>query len=183
MSRIGKKPIEIPKGVEVKLEGTHIEVKGPKGKLEKEIHPDIVARIEDNKIFVERPSDRKFHKALHGTTRQLISNMIEGVSKGFSKELEILGTGYRARMEGTKLVINVGYSNPVEVNPPAGIQFEVEGQNIIRVRGIDKQLVGDVAASIRRIRPPEPYKGKGIRYRGEIVRKKAGKAGVKAGGK
>lgn len=183
MSRIGKKPIEIPKGVEVKLNGKHIEVKGPKGKLEFDIHPEINVRIEDNKIVVERPSDKKIHKALHGTMRQIINNMIEGVTKGFSKELEIVGTGYRARMEGNKLVINVGFSHPVEILPPPGIQFEVEGQNIIRVKGIDKQLVGDVAAQIRRIRPPEPYKGKGIRYRGEVIRRKAGKAGVKAGGK
>jgi len=183
MSRIGKKPIEIPKGVEVKLNGKHIEVKGPKGKLEFDIHPEINVRIEDNKIILERPSDKKIHKALHGTMRQIINNMIEGVTKGFSKELEIVGTGYRARMEGNKLVINVGFSHPVEILPPPGIQFEVEGQNIIRVKGIDKQLVGDVAAQIRRIRPPEPYKGKGIRYRGEVIRRKAGKAGVKAGGK
>jgi large subunit ribosomal protein L6 len=183
MSRIGKKPIEIPKGVEVKLNGNHIEVKGPKGKLEMDIHPDMMVKIEGDKIFVERPSDKKFHKALHGTTRQLINNMIEGVTKGFVKELEIVGTGYRAKMEGSKLVINVGFSHPVEFTPPPGIQFEVEGQNIIRVKGIDKYLVGDVAATIRRVRPPEPYKGKGIRYRGEIVRRKAGKAGVKAGGK
>jgi len=183
MSRIGKKPIEIPKGVEVKLNGNHIEVQGPKGKLEMDIHPDMMVKIEGNKIFVERPSDKKFHKALHGTTRQLINNMIEGVTKGFVKELEIVGTGYRAKMEGSKLVINVGFSHPVEFTPPPGIQFEVEGQNIIRVKGIDKYLVGDVAATIRRVRPPEPYKGKGIRYRGEIVRRKAGKAGVKAGGK
>jgi large subunit ribosomal protein L6 len=183
MSRIGKKPIEIPKGVEVKIEGTRVKVKGPKGALETEIHPEITVKIEGNQIKVERPSDKKFHRALHGTMRQLINNMIEGVTKGFSKELEIVGTGYRARMDGSKLVINIGFSHPVEIDPPQGIQFEVEGQNIIKVKGIDKQLVGNVAAAIRDIRPPEPYKGKGIRYRGEIIRRKAGKAGVKAGGK
>ncbi|MEO0198680.1 MAG: 50S ribosomal protein L6 [candidate division WOR-3 bacterium] len=183
MSRIGKKPIEIPKGVDVKLDGNHIVVKGPKGTLELDIHPEITVKVEGNFIKVERPSDKKIHRALHGTMRQLISNMIEGVTKGFSKELEIVGTGYRARMDGSKLVINIGFSHPVELVPPPGIQFEVEGQNIIRVKGIDKQLVGNVAAQIRAIRPPEPYKGKGIRYRGEVIRRKAGKAGVKAGGK
>ncbi len=183
MSRIGKKPILIPKGVEVKLIGNHLEVKGPKGKLELDVHPDVVVKIEGEKILVERPSDKKFHKSIHGTTRQLINNLIEGVTKGFTKELEVVGMGYRARMEGNKLVLNVGHSHPVEFTPPAGIQFEVEGQNIVRVKGIDKHLVGNVAATIRRVRPPEPYKGKGIRYKGETVRRKAGKAGVKAGGK
>ncbi|HOK23180.1 MAG TPA: 50S ribosomal protein L6 [Candidatus Hydrothermia bacterium] len=183
MSRIGKKPIEIPKGVEVKVEGKHIKVTGPKGNLETDIHPDMSVKIDGGEVLVDRPSDRKFHRALHGTTRQLISNMIEGVTKGYIKELEVAGTGYRARVEGNKLLLSVGYSNPVEIDPPAGVEFEVEGQNIIKVKGIDKCLVGNVAASIRKIRPPEPYKGKGIRYRGEIVRRKAGKTSVKAGGK
>jgi len=182
MSRIGKKPIEIPKGVQVQYKDGVITVKGPKGTLSFEHHPDMTIKIEKDKIVVERPSDKKFHKALHGTTRQIIANMVEGVSKGFVKELEIVGTGYRARMEGQKLILTVGYSHPVEIVPPEGIKFEVEGQNIIKVHGIDKQLVGEVAAQIRKVRPPEPYKGKGIRYKGEHVRRKAGKAGAKVGG-
>ena len=182
MSRIGKKPIEIPKGVQVQYKDGVVTVKGPKGTLSFKHHPDMTIKIEKDKIVVERPSDKKFHKALHGTTRQIIANMVEGVSKGFVKELEIVGTGYRARMEGQKLVLTVGYSNPVEVVPPEGIRFEVEGQNIIKVHGIDKQLVGEIAARIRKVRPPEPYKGKGIRYKGEHVRRKAGKAGAKVGG-
>ena len=180
MSRIGKKPIPIPNGVTVALEGRTVKVKGPKGELTFTYHPDMRVRIEDNMVIVERPSDKRFHKALHGTTRQIIANMIRGVSEGFTKELEVVGTGYRAQMQGRKLVLNVGYSHPVEIEPPQGIELSVEGGTRIRVFGIDKQKVGQVAADIRRIRPPEPYKGKGIRYVGEVIRRKAGKAGAKA---
>lgn len=180
MSRIGKKPIPIPDGVTVSIEGRTVKVKGPRGELTFSHHPDMRVRIEDNMVLVERPSDKRFHKALHGTTRQIIANMIQGVSQGFVKELELVGTGYRAQMQGRNLVLSVGYSHPVIVEPPEGIELSVEGSNKIRVFGIDKQKVGQVAADIRRIRPPEPYKGKGIRYVGEVVRRKAGKAGAKA---
>lgn len=175
MSRIGLKPIEIPKDVEVKYENNHIHVKGPKGELERDIHPLVKVNIDGNILTVERANDEKFSRSIHGTTRSLINNMIEGVTKGFQKELEIIGVGYRAQKQGNKLVINAGYSHPVEIEPNEGIEFEVPKNTEIIVKGIDKQKVGSVAAEIRAIRPPEPYKGKGIRYKGEHVRRKEGK--------
>ncbi|GAA0418685.1 50S ribosomal protein L6 [Virgibacillus sp. AGTR] len=175
MSRIGLKPIEIPQGVEVKLEGNVVSVKGPKGELTRNLHPDIKVNMEDNVITLERPSDHKDHRALHGTTRSLINNMVEGVSKGFEKSLEIIGVGYRAQKQGNKVVINAGYSHPVELDPVDGIEIDVPKNTQVIVKGIDKELVGAVASNIRAIRPPEPYKGKGIRYEGEYVRRKEGK--------
>lgn len=180
MSRIGKKPIQIPEKVEVKIENGVVKVKGPKGELSYTPHPQTKIEIKDKEITVSRPSDKKFFRALHGTTRQIIANMIKGVSEGFVKELEIIGTGYRVRKEGTKLVLHLGFASPKYYTPPPDVKVEVEGENKIKVSGIDKQKVGQVAAEIRAIKPPEPYKGKGIRYVGEYVRKKAGKAGVKA---
>ncbi|MCM3741032.1 50S ribosomal protein L6 [Oceanobacillus luteolus] len=175
MSRIGLKPIEIPQGVEVKFDGNHVTVKGPKGELSKQIHEDMKINVEDNVITIERPSDHKEHRALHGTSRTMIANMIEGVTNGFQKSLEIQGVGYRAQMQGKKLVVNAGYSHPVEIDPIEGIEIEVPKNTELTVKGIDKELVGAVAANIRAIRPPEPYKGKGIRYVGEHVRRKEGK--------
>lgn len=180
MSRIGKKPIPIPDGVKVEYDGKIIKVKGPKGELSFTPHPDMIIEVDEREIRVKRPSDKKLHRALHGTTRQLINNMIVGVKEGFKKELEIVGTGYRARMEGKTLVLQVGFSHPVKYEPPPGVEIKVEDETKITVSGIDKQLVGEVAAQIRKVKPPEPYKGKGIRYVGEYVRRKAGKAGVKA---
>lgn len=175
MSRIGLKPIEIPEGVEVKLDGNKVSVKGPKGELSKEIHQDIIVKLEDNVLTLERPSDLKEHRSLHGTSRTMIANMVEGVTKGFEKSLEITGVGYRAQMQGNKLVVNAGYSHPVEIDAIDGIEIEVPKNTELTVKGIDKELVGAVAANIRAIRPPEPYKGKGIRYVGEYVRRKEGK--------
>jgi len=175
MSRIGLKPVEIPQGVDVKLDGKTITVKGPKGQLTRELHQDMKINIEDNVLTVERPSDQKEHRALHGTTRSLINNMVEGVSKGFEKTLDIIGVGYRAQKQGNKLVVNAGYSHPVEIDPIDGIEIDVPKNTQLIVKGIDKELVGAVAANIRAIRPPEPYKGKGIRYANEHVRRKEGK--------
>ena len=179
MSRIGKLPVAIPSGVKVDLKGQHLKVTGPKGTLEQEFEPSIKVTIADGEIAVERPSDRPQHRALHGLTRALINNMVEGVTKGFERVLEIQGVGYRASMQGKNLNLALGYSHPVTVEPPAGIDFVVEGTNIIKVSGIDKQAVGQTAANIRAWRKPEPYKGKGIRYQGEYVRRKVGKAGSK----
>lgn len=175
MSRIGLKPIEIPEGVEVQINGNHVKVKGPKGELSRDLHEDMIIKVEDNTVLVERQNDQKEQRALHGTTRSLIYNMVEGVKNGFQKELEIIGVGYRAQKQGNKLVVNAGYSHPVEVEQVEGIEFEVPSNTQIIVKGIDKELVGAVAANIRAIRPPEPYKGKGIRYEGEYVRRKEGK--------
>ncbi|MUK90486.1 50S ribosomal protein L6 [Ornithinibacillus sp. L9] len=175
MSRIGLKPIEIPSGVEVKLDGTTVTVKGPKGELTRNFSSEMKIVIEDNTVTVERPSDHKEHRSLHGTTRSLIANMVEGVSKGFEKQLEIIGVGYRAQKQGNKVVINAGYSHPVEIDPIEGIEIEVPKNTNVVVKGIDKEKVGAVAANIRAIRPPEPYKGKGIRYANEYVRRKEGK--------
>lgn len=175
MSRIGLKPIEIPQGVEVKLDGNTVTVKGPKGELSRELHQDIKVNIEGNVVTLERPSDHKDHRALHGTTRSLISNMVEGVSKGFEKSLEIIGVGYRAQKQGNKVVINAGFSHPVEIEPIEGIEIDVPKNTQLIVKGIDKEQVGAIASKIRAIRPPEPYKGKGIRYEGEYVRRKEGK--------
>ncbi|KKE78561.1 MULTISPECIES: 50S ribosomal protein L6 [Bacillaceae] len=175
MSRIGLKPIEIPEGVEVKQDGNTITVKGPKGTLTLDIHHDMKINIDGNVLTVERPSDHKEHRTLHGTTRSNIANMVEGVSKGFEKSLEIIGVGYRVQKQGNKVVINAGYSHPVEIEKIEGIEIDVPKNTEVVVKGIDKQLVGAVAANIRAIRPPEPYKGKGIRYAGEYVRRKEGK--------
>ncbi|WP_077324030.1 50S ribosomal protein L6 [Virgibacillus siamensis] len=175
MSRIGLKPIEIPEGVEIKMDGNTITVKGPKGELSRDFHEDMKVVIDGNVLTVERPSDHKEHRALHGTTRSLIGNMVEGVHKGFEKGLEINGVGYRAQKQGNKIVINAGYSHPVEIEPIEGIEIDVPKNTQVIVKGINKELVGAVAANIRAIRPPEPYKGKGIRYEGEYVRRKEGK--------
>ncbi|MGP4109079.1 50S ribosomal protein L6 [Virgibacillus sp. L01] len=175
MSRIGLKPVEIPEGVEVNINGNTATVKGPKGELTRDFHQDMKVVIEDNVLTVGRPSDHKEYRALHGTTRSLIGNMIEGVHKGFEKKLEITGVGYRALKQGDKVVINAGYSHPVELDPIDGIEIDVPKNTQIIVKGISKELVGEVAANIRAIRPPEPYKGKGIRYEGEYVRQKEGK--------
>lgn len=181
MSRIGRMPIELPSGVEVKIEKDNVvTVKGPKGTLTNKLHQDMVIQQEGNVVTVNRPSEGKMHKALHGLTRTLLNNMVEGVSKGFSKELEINGVGYRAQKQGKKLVMNLGYSHPVEMEEPAGITIEVPAPNKIVVNGIDKQAVGQLAAVIREKRPPEPYKGKGIKYADEHIRRKEGKTGGKA---
>jgi len=175
MSRIGLKPIEIPQGVEVKVDGHKVTVKGPKGELSKEIHADMIINLEDNVITIARPSDHKDQRALHGTSRTMIANMVEGVTNGFQKSLEITGVGYRAQKQGNKLVVNAGYSHPVEIDPIDGIEIDVPKNTELTIKGIDKELVGAIAANIRAIRPPEPYKGKGIRYTGEYVRRKEGK--------
>jgi large subunit ribosomal protein L6 len=178
MSRVGRLPVEIPQGVDVEIKGTSVRVKGPKGELSHTFPPVVEIKQEEGQVIVNRPSELKFHRSMHGTTRALIQNMVTGVTDGFEKFLEIQGVGYRAEMKGENLEISVGYSHPVDVEPPDGITFEVlERNNVIRISGADKQAVGQIAAVIRKIRPPEPYKGKGIRYRGEYVRRKAGKAG------
>ncbi|MCY7630717.1 50S ribosomal protein L6 [Bacillus altitudinis] len=177
MSRIGKKLIEIPSGVTVTNNDNTVTVKGPKGELTRAFHPDMEIKIEDNVLTVSRPSDHKEHRALHGTTRSLIANMVEGVSKGFERGLELIGVGYRAAKSGNKLVLNVGYSHPVEIVPEAGVEVEVPSQTKVIVKGIDKERVGALASNIRAVRAPEPYKGKGIRYEGEFVRRKEGKTG------
>jgi len=179
MSRIGRKPIAVPSGVAVTLDNTLITVNGPKGTLSRELHKDMKVSLEENVITVERPSDNKLHRSLHGTTRSVVANMVSGVTEGFSKSLELVGVGYRANKNGNKLVLNVGYSHPVEITPEAGIEFEVPAQNKIIVRGIDKELVGATAAKVRSVREPEPYKGKGIKYEGERIIRKEGKAGKK----
>lgn len=175
MSRIGKLPIELPKGVEVKLDGSHLTVKGGKGELELDVNAEMKVTVDDEQIVVERPSDQSRHKALHGLTRSLIANMVEGVSTGFRKTLEIQGVGYRADMKGNSLNLQLGYSHPIDFEPPEGISIQTPDQTTIVIEGPDKQAVGQVAAVIRGYRPPEPYKGKGIRYQGEQVRRKAGK--------
>lgn len=177
MSRIGRAPIEIPACVEVKIDNNIIEVKGPKGTLSREFHPDMLIEVSEGTITVTRPSDNKEHRSLHGLTRSLIANMVQGVTAGFSRNLEIVGVGYRAAKQGDKLVLSLGYSHPIEVIPAPGIEIEVPTPTKISVTGIDKELVGQTAANIRDFRRPEPYLGKGIRYEGERVRRKAGKAG------
>jgi large subunit ribosomal protein L6 len=179
MSRIGRKPIAIPNGVNVNLDNTLITVKGPKGTLSRELHKDMKIVVEENVITVERPSDHKLHRSLHGTTRSVVANMISGVTDGFAKALDLVGVGYRANKTGEKLVLNVGYSHPVEFTPDTGIEFDVPANNRIIVRGIDKELVGATAAKIRAVRKPEPYKGKGIKYENERILRKEGKAGKK----
>jgi large subunit ribosomal protein L6 len=175
VSRIGKQPIAVPDGVEITIEPELVKVKGPKGELEERVSREIGVAQENGEIVVTRSTDRGEHRALHGLTRSLIANMVEGVTNGFEKRLEIQGVGYRAQLQGSKLVLALGYSHPVEVNAPAGIDFEVPQPTRITVRGISKQAVGEVAAIIRKQRPPEPYKGKGIRYEGEYVARKVGK--------
>src|SRR3954466_16140543 len=175
MSRIGKKPIPVPSGVEVDVRPGTVTVKGPKGSLSERVSPDMRVSVDDGTLTVERPTDRGEHRALHGLTRSLVANMVEGVTNGYEKRLEIQGVGYRARLQGKALELSVGYSHPVSVTAPEGIEFEVPVPTQVVVRGIEKQLVGEIAARIRRSRPPEPYKGKGIRYVGEHVRRKVGK--------
>lgn len=177
MSRIGRLPIEIPAGVEITIEGQSVKVKGPKGNLSLSVAAPIEAIREGNQIVVTRPDDERSSRSLHGLTRTLIANQIIGVTQGYTKTLEIVGTGYRVAAKGANLEFALGYSHPITVEPPAGISFSVEGVNKLTVSGIDKQAVGEVAANIRKLRKPEPYKGKGVRYAGEVVRRKAGKSG------
>ncbi|MBP3966712.1 50S ribosomal protein L6 [Paenibacillus lignilyticus] len=179
MSRIGRKPIQVPGGVNIDLDNSTITVKGPKGTLSREIHKDMNVVVADSVITVERPSDNKLHRSLHGTTRSIIANMVSGVTEGFVRNLELVGVGYRANKTGEKIVLNVGYSHPVEITPENGIEFEVPSNTKIIVKGIDKELVGATAAKIRSVREPEPYKGKGIKYEGERILRKEGKAGKK----
>lgn len=180
MSRIGKMPIQIPKGVEIKIDGNNlVTVKGQKGTLTKQLHQDMIIKVEDGVAIVQRPSEEKIHKSLHGLTRSLLNNMVEGVTKGFEKGLDINGVGYRAQKQGKKLVLTLGYSHPVEMEEPAGITVEVPAPNKIIVKGIDKQAVGEFAAKIRAKREPEVYKGKGIKYETEVIRRKEGKTGAK----
>jgi len=181
MSRVGKNPIPVATGVTAEMKANVIKVKGPKGELEQTLHPDMMVEIDSGEIRVKRPTESKMHKSLHGLTRTLIANMVEGVSKGFYKELEIEGVEYRAELKGKTLVMALGYSHPVRFEPPEGITFEVPEPKKIRVLGIDVQKVGQAASEIRGFRPPEPYKGKGIRYAGEQIRRKAGKAAVGTG--
>ena len=176
MSRIGKQPIEIPSGVDVTVDGSHVTVKGPRGTLEETFHPEIRIVREDGTVRVERPDDDGFHRSLHGLTRTLVANMVEGVTKGYEKRLEIVGVGYRAALKGTDIELALGFSHPVTVKAPEGIEFEVPAPNRITIRGNNKQMVGEIAANIRKIRKPEPYKGKGIRYADERVLRKAGKS-------
>lgn len=183
MSRIGKLPVGIPSGVDVKIEGNVITVQGPKGTLTRELHPEINVAVEGQQILVTRPSDEPLHRSLHGLTRTLVANMVEGVTKGFSKGLEMVGVGYRASKQGNKLVLTVGKSHPVELVPYEGLEIEVPAPNKIQVKGMDKELVGAFAAVVRSQREPEPYKGKGIKYEGEVIRRKVGKTGGKKGGK
>jgi large subunit ribosomal protein L6 len=182
MSRIGRLPIAVPSTVDVTIDGREVTVKGPKGTLSRTLHPDMTVSREDGTIVVTRPTEQKTHKQLHGLTRTLVNNMVVGVTDGYRKGLEITGVGYRATLNGKKLTLNLGYSHPIEIDPPEGISFEVENPTRLAVVGIDKELVGQIAAQVRSTRKPEPYKGKGVRYAGEKIRRKAGKAG-KIGGK
>ena len=179
MSRIGLKPIEIPAGVDVKVDGTTVTVKGPKGELTRNVHPNMAVAVEGNEVIVKRPNDEKENKSLHGLTRTLIHNMVLGVTEGFKKNLEVNGVGYRAQKKGKEITFNLGFSHPVVMTDPEGIETEMDGQNIIIVKGIDKEKVGQYAAEIRELRKPEPYKGKGIKYADEVIRRKVGKTGAK----
>jgi large subunit ribosomal protein L6 len=179
MSRIGRKPVTVPKGVNLDLQGSTVSVKGPKGELRRTLHPEMKVSLKDGTFTVERPSEDKRHKALHGLTRTLVQNMVEGVSKGFTKTLEIQGVGYKAETKPYGVNLIVGYSHPVKYEAPKGIKISVENNTVVKVEGADKEVVGQVAAELRSVRPPEPYKGKGIRYQGEQVRRKAGKTGAK----
>lgn len=180
MSRIGRLPIPVPDGVDVTIDRSSVTVKGPKGELSQSFDPDMTLKMDDGEVTVGRPTDQTRHRALHGLTRSLIFNMVLGVSEGYEKVLEIHGVGYKAEKKGNQLVLSVGYSHTVPMDPPDGVGFTLDSPTVIRVQGIDKQKVGQMAAEIRKVRPPEPYKGKGIRYRGEHVRRKAGKATVGA---
>jgi len=182
MSRIGRLPIAVPTTVDVTIEGRHVTVSGPRGTLSRDLHPDISVSRDESNLVVTRPTEQKTHKQLHGLTRTLVNNMVVGVTDGYRKGLEITGVGYRATLNGRKLTLNLGYSHPIEIDPPEGISFEVENPTRLAVVGIDKELVGQIAAKVRSTRKPEPYKGKGVRYAGEVIRRKAGKAG-KVGGK
>ena len=182
MSRIGRLPIPVPSAVDVTIDGRQVTVKGPKGTLSRALHPDMSVRQEDGTIVVTRPTEQKTHKQLHGLTRTLVNNMVVGVTDGYRKGLEITGVGYRAVKVGEKLQLSLGYSHQIEIDPPSGISFDVENPTRLAVVGIDKELVGQIAAKVRSTRKPEPYKGKGVRYAGEVIRRKAGKAG-KIGGK
>jgi len=177
MSRIGKQPIPIPEGVTVEQDGAQLVVSGPKGTLKQTVRPEVKVSLETGEVLISRKRDDKFSRSLHGLTRALIANLITGVTEGFSKTLKIVGTGYRVKIEGENLILSLGFSHPVVIDPVEGIKFEVKGDETITISGIDKALVGQIAAKIRAIRPPEPYKGKGIRYEGETVKKKPGKAG------
>ncbi len=179
MSRVGKMPVLVPQGVEVKIDGNLVTVKGPKGELQRELHRDVVIRQEEGQIIIKSLSESKAHKSLQGLTRTLVNNMVIGVTQGFEKKLELTGVGYRAAKQGNKLVLSVGYSHPVEIDIEQGLDIEVTSPTRIVVRGVDSERVGALAANIRAVREPEPYKGKGIRYSEEYVRRKAGKAGVK----
>ena len=179
MSRIGKRPIEVPKQVQVTLDGQAVTVKGPKGELSRVLNPEVLVEQVDDTIVVSRRDQSRAARQRHGLSRTLVANMVEGVSKGFEKRLQIQGVGYRAQVQGKNLILNVGYSNPVTIEPPDGVQVAVENNTNVIVSGINKEVVGNVAARIRAVRPPEPYKGKGIRYEGEFVRRKVGKAGKK----
>jgi large subunit ribosomal protein L6 len=175
MSRIGRKPVPVPAGVDITVEPGRVSVKGPRGQLEQMVSQDMAIALDGDTLTVTRPTDRGPHRALHGLTRTLVANMVEGVTNGFEKRLEIQGVGYRAALKGSSIEFALGYSHPITVDPPSGIEFEVPAPTQVVVRGIDKQAVGQVAAEIRRLRPPEPYKGKGIRYQGEVVLRKVGK--------
>jgi large subunit ribosomal protein L6 len=179
VSRIGKKPVTVPKGVTIDLQGRTVAVKGPRGELRRSLHPEMKVALSDGQFTVERPSEDKRHKALHGLTRTLVQNMVDGVSKGFSKTLEIQGVGYKAEAKPYGVNLIVGYSHPVKYEAPKGIKISVENNTVVKIEGPDKEVVGQVAAELRSVRPPEPYKGKGIRYQGEQVRRKAGKTGAK----
>jgi large subunit ribosomal protein L6 len=179
MSRIGKRPIAIPAGVEVTLDGQDVRVKGPRGELSRRLHRDVIVRREDGEIVVERPSDQPEHRSLHGLSRTLVANMVEGVSTGFTKTLEIVGVGYRAETKPFGLTLALGYSHPIDYRAPEGITLRAVNPTTVEVSGTDKEVVGQVAAEIRSLRPPEPYKGKGVKYQGEVIRRKAGKAGGK----
>ena len=179
MSRIGRQPIAVPAGVEVKIEGSSVSVKGPKGETSRVLNKDMIIKLEDSTITVDRPTDNKEHRSMHGLSRTLISNMVVGVTKGFSRTLEINGVGYRAAKSGNKLNLTLGFSHPLELDPPTGVTIEVPQPNRIVVMSISKEAVGSFAAKIRSYREPEPYKGKGIKYEGEVVRRKVGKAGAK----
>lgn len=180
MSRIGRMPIDIPAGVKIKIDGRQVTVEGSKGKLTREFHADIKITQESGKLLVTRPSDNRLHRSLHGLSRSLLSNMVDGVTKGYEKNLELSGVGYRAQKTGNMLTLQIGYSHPVEFDAPQGIDIIVEGTNKIRIAGVDKELVGETAAEIRRIRIPDAYKGKGVKYAGERLRLKPGKAGKTA---
>ncbi len=179
MSRIGRKPVTVPKGVILQLEGNSVAVKGPRGELRRSLHPDMQIALDKDQFTVARPSEEKRHKALHGLTRTLVQNMVDGVSKGFSKTLEIQGVGYKAEAKPYGVNLVVGYSHPVKYEAPKGIKISVDNNTVVKIEGADKEMVGQVAAELRSVRPPEPYKGKGIRYQGEHVRRKAGKTGAK----